>query len=90
VSSRLVCELEEFVAVEVLVVLEHSPDGVQQFAHYRDHGLHRSFAGGDEFAVERLHVGLMLNGYQRGHVQRGAQVAVADFADPPRAMDRSA
>jgi hypothetical protein len=22
-------------------VLEHAPNGVQQFSHYRDHGVHR-------------------------------------------------
>src|SRR5438105_10028416 len=89
-SSGFFGELEEFVAIEILVVFEHAPDGVQQFAHHRDHGLHWSFTGGDELAVKRLHVGLMLNGHQCGHVKLGAQVAVADFADPSRAMDRAA
>ena len=62
---------------------------MQQFAHHRDHGLHRLVARADEFVVKGFDVGLVLNGHQRGHVERGAQVAVADFADAPRAIDRA-
>jgi len=32
-------ELEELIAVEVLIVLEHALDGMQRRAHHRNHGL---------------------------------------------------
>ena len=71
-------------------MVQHAPNGVQQFTHHRDHGLHRFLAGGDEFVVEGFDVGLVLNGHQGWHVERGAPVTVADFADAPRAMNRGA
>jgi hypothetical protein len=41
VSSGFFGEPKEFVAVEILVMLEHAPNGVQQFAHHRDYSLQR-------------------------------------------------
>jgi hypothetical protein len=62
-SSGLFWELEAFVAVEILVVPEQAPNGVQQFAHHRDHDLHRLLPGGNKFVVERPDIGLVLNGH---------------------------
>ena len=71
-------------------MLEHAPNGVQQFAHHRNHGLQWLLSGGNELVVERFDVGLVLNGHQGGHVESGAQVRVTYFADAPRRMNRGA
>jgi len=65
-SGGIAGEIEELIAVEVLIVLEHALDGMQRRAHHRNHGLHRVFACDEEFVVKRFDGGLMSDGHQGG------------------------
>jgi hypothetical protein len=44
------------------VMFEHAEEGVQEFAHDGDEGLHFGFAAGDKVKVESAQVGLMTDG----------------------------
>jgi hypothetical protein len=46
-GTRVARDLENIVPVEILIVLEHTPNEVQQFSHYRDHGVHRFLSCGN-------------------------------------------
>ena len=60
---------------------------MQQFSHHGDNGLHRLFAGGDEFVIKGFDLGLTTNGHQGGHIQCGAQILIPGLGDASRWMD---
>ena len=64
-----------------LVIFEHGMEGVQEFAHDGDQGLHFEFAFGEQVLIEGSQVGIKLHGDQGGHVEAVAQVLIAGLAD---------
>jgi hypothetical protein len=80
----------EELRVEVLVVMEHAPDGVEEAAHDGDDRDFFLFAAGEEGLVGGLDLRATLDGDQRGHEQRQAQMAVAGAADVARGVGGAA
>jgi hypothetical protein len=50
-----------------LVVLEHGVNGVQQFAHDGDQGLHLEFTLGQEMLIKSAEAGVMPHRHQGRH-----------------------
>jgi hypothetical protein len=80
----------EELRIEVLLVMEHAPDGVEQAAHDGDEGDLLLFAAGEQGFVGGLDLRAALDGDQGGHEERAAQMPVAGAADVPRGIGGSA
>ena len=82
-------ELKEFGAVVGLMVFEHGVNGVQEFAHDGDEGLHFEFAFGQQVLIESAQVGVVLDGDESGHKQGVAQVFISGLGDARFFVHRS-
>jgi hypothetical protein len=71
----------EEVGVEVLLVVEHAPDRVEEATHDGDEGDFLFLAAGQERLVGGFDLRAALDGDQGGHEESAAQVAVAGAAD---------
>ena len=67
----------EELRVEVLAVVEHAPEGVEEPAHDGNDGHLLLFAAGEEGFVAGPDLGAALDGDQGGHEQGTAQMPVA-------------
>jgi hypothetical protein len=72
---------KKFGAVIGLMSFEHGVEGVQEFAHDGDEGLHFDFALGEQMLIEGAQVGVVAHGDEGGHVEGVAQVFIAGLAD---------
>lgn len=76
----------EELRVEVLLVMEHTPDGVEHPAH-NGNGSHLGFlAAGEQGVIGSLDLRAVADSYQRRHEQSQTQVAVAGAADMARGI----
>ena len=80
----------EEMRVEVLLVMEHAPDRVEQPAHDGDEGDLLLFAASQEGLVGGFDLRAALDGDQGRHEEREAQVPVAGPADVPRGVGGTA
>lgn len=80
----------EELRIEVLVVMEHAPDGVEEAAHDGHDGDLLLFAAGEEGFVGGADLGAALDGDQSGHEQRQPEVEVAGAADVARGVGGAA
>lgn len=71
-------------------MLEHAEDGVEEFTHGGDQGLHLGFAARLNVCVVGANLVLVLDGDQGGHVERPPQVFVAGLGDANFFVHRSA
>ena len=83
-------ECIELLSLEVSIVMEHSPNRVQQLSHDGDDGLHWLLPGLDQFLVEGLDAGFEADGHQGRHVQGRSKSAVAGAADARVLVNRGA
>ncbi len=71
----------QFDSIIGLIVTEHSPSRMQQFAHDRYQRLQLSFAMIQQTLIKSSQPRIVLHRHQRRHIEGGAQVSIAGFAD---------
>ena len=71
----------EELRVEVLLVVEHAPDRVEQPAHDGDDRDLLLFAAGQQGFIGGFDLRAALDGHQGGHEQGQAQMAIAGAAE---------
>ena len=67
---------------------EHGMEGVQEFAHDGDQGLHFEFALGQQMLIEGAQVRVVLDGHQSRHEKGMTQMFIAWFANTRLLMYR--
>ena len=80
----------EELRIEVLLVMKHAPDRMEQAAHEGDDRDFLLFAAGQEGFVGGLDLRAALDGDQGGHEQCAAEVPVAGAADVARGVGGAA